>query len=86
MKDKKKIQNFIKNLLQAKKNLPKDVIKNLEKFDYLDYGQIDSLELITFISKIENKFKFKFTSKELSSRKFRNVLGLIEIILKRKKL
>ena len=86
MKDKKKKQNFIKNLLQGKKNLPKDVIKNLEKFDYLDYGQIDSLELITFISKIEKKFKFKFTSKELSSRKFRNVLGLIEIILKRKKL
>jgi len=86
MKNKKQIRNFIKNLFQAKKKLPKDIGKNIENFDYLDRGQIDSLELITFISKIEKKFNFKFTSKELSSKKFRNVTGLIEIILKRKKL
>jgi len=82
----KKIKNFIKSLLQRKKTIPKDIITNLENFCYLDHGQIDSLELIFFISKIEKKFNFKFSSSNLSSKEFRVVSGLIKIIKKRTKL
>ena len=82
----KKIRQFVINLLEKKKSIPKKEKKNINGFRYLDYGQIDSLELITFIASIERKFKFKFTPKELSSIQFRVFSGLIKYIEKKNNL
>jgi len=82
----KKVRQFVINFLEKKKSIPNKEKKNLNEFRYLDYGQIDSLELITFITSIERKFKFKFTSKELSSIQFRIFSGLIKYIVKKSKL
>ena len=86
MVNKKKVADFIKSLLQRKKAIPKNILKNLVDFRYLDHGQIDSLELIMFISDIEKKYHFKFSTTDLSSKKFRIFSGLIEIILKKNNL
>ena len=80
------IEKFILRLLERKKSLPKNIKKNIGSFRYLDTGQIDSLELVSFISSIEKKFNFKFNSKELASDQFRFFLGLIKIIEKKSKL
>ena len=82
----KKVRQFVINFLEKKKSIPNKEKKNINEFRYLDYGQIDSLELITFISSIERKFKFKFTPKELSSIQFRIFSGLIKYIVKKSKL
>ena len=82
----KNVRQFVINLLEQKKSIPKSERKNINEFKYLDYGQIDSLELISFISSIERKFKFKFTPKELSTIQFRIFSGLIKYILKKSKL
>ena len=85
-KNNKIIKNYISRLLERKKSIPKNIKGEIGNFRYLDYGQIDSLELISFISSIEKKFKFKFTSKELASAQFRIFSGLIKIIEKKNKL
>lgn len=77
------IENFIIRLLEKKRNIPKKVKKNMQNFNYLDQGQIDSLGLMSFIFSIEKKFKFKFTPKELSSKEFRVFTGLINLIKKK---
>ena len=77
---------YIINILEKRKNIPKEHKKNIENFRYLDTGQIDSLELISFIFSIEKKFKFKFSSNELSSEKFRTFAGLVNLIEKKNKL
>jgi len=82
----KKIRQFVINLLERKKSIPKKEKRNINEFRYLDYGQIDSLELITFITSIERKFRFKFTPKELSSIQFRVFSGLIKYIVKKNNL
>jgi len=85
-KNNKIIKNFVARLLEKKKSIPKDIKRNIEHYRYLDYGQIDSLELISFISSIEKKFKFKFTPKELASDQFRVFSGLTKFIEKKNKL
>ena len=86
MVNEKKVAGFIKNLLEKKKAVPRDMLRNLGDFRYLDHGQIDSLELITFISDIEKKYHFKLSTTDLASKKFRIVSGLVEIILKKNNL
>jgi len=76
---KKKILKF----LEKKKKIPTKYKKDIFNFEYLDYGQIDSLEVIDFIIFINKTFKIKITNKDISSKKFRLVGGLIEIINKK---
>ena len=85
-KNNKIIKNFVSQLLEKKRSIPKNIKGNIKNFRYLDYGQIDSLELISFISSIEKEFKFKFTPKELASDQFRVFSGLTKFIEKKNKL
>tara|TARA_B100001123_G_C14988199_1_gene898465 strand:- start:97 stop:351 length:255 start_codon:yes stop_codon:yes gene_type:complete len=77
------IKSFVIKQLEEKKNIPKEMKTDIENFRYLDYGQIDSLELISFITSIEKKFSIKFSPKDLSSKEFRVFSGLIKLIEKK---
>ena len=79
-------ENFLIRLLEKKKNIPKEIKKDIDSFRYLEHGQIDSLELISFVISIEKKFSIKFTTKDLSSKEFRTVIGLLKLIEKKIKL
>lgn len=79
----KEIRDFIIKSLQKKKKIPHDFHKDVDSFNYLQEGQIDSLELIHFIISIEEKFKFTFSEKNKESKQFRTVGGLTNIIYKK---
>ena len=81
--DQKKIKKFVINVLEEKKPIPKNNKKKILKFRYLDNGQIDSLEIFSFIQKIENRFKIKLKPEDTNSDEFRYIGGLIEIIKKK---
>jgi len=78
--NRKKIEKFIINTLEEKKPISKNNKKKILKYRYLDDGQIDSLEIISFIQKIENHFKIKFDPEDTNSDEFRHIGGLIKII------
>jgi len=80
---KKKITDLLIKLLKKKRPIKKFFLKDLSKFNFIDSGHIDSLELITFNFMIEKKFKIKFSHKDLSSKKFGIVSGLTEIIYRK---
>ena len=69
--------------MEKKGDIPAKFKKKILNFEYLDYGQIDSLEIIDFIIFINKTFKIKLTNKDISSKKFRIFGGLIEIINKK---
>jgi acyl carrier protein len=56
--------------------------KNIKQTNenYLENGLIDSMQLIEMIVTFEDKFKIKFSTENLQSKKFRTIRGLIEII------
>ena len=81
--DQKKIEKFVINALEEKKPIPKSNKKKILKFRYLDNGQIDSLEIFSFIQKIENHFKIKLKPEDTNSDEFRYIGGLIKIIKKK---
>tara|TARA_B110000037_G_C17074670_1_gene487330 strand:- start:1374 stop:1640 length:267 start_codon:yes stop_codon:yes gene_type:complete len=85
MKKNISIQTKILSFMEKKKKIPIKFKKEILNFEYLDYGQIDSLEIIDFIIFINKKFKIKLTNKDISSKKFRIFGGLIEIINKKTK-
>ena len=85
MKKNISIQTKILSFIEKKKKIPKKFKKEILNFEDLDYGQIDSLEIIDFIIFINKKFKIKLTNKDISSKKFRIFGGLIEIINKKTK-
>jgi len=56
---------------------------DINKYNYLKSGHIDSLNLMKFIFQIEDKFNIKFTYKEIMSSKFGLISGLVTIIKKK---
>ncbi len=53
---------------------------DLNSFNFIDSGHIDSLGLMKFMIALEAEFDIKFTDDELLSDQFRVVQGLAELI------
>jgi len=81
--NKKSIIKYLSSILQKKRKIPIKFKKNLEKFNFIDSGFIDSLEIFFFIVQIEKKFKIKFSNKEINSKKFKIIPGITELIQKK---
>jgi len=55
-------------------------IIDLNSFNFINSGHIDSLGLMKFMIALEAEFDIKFTDDELLSEQFRIVQGLAELI------
>ena len=77
------INKFLINLLEEKGPISKKKKKNILQYRFLEDGHIDSLAIFSFINKIENKFKIKFSVKDTNSDEFRHIKGLSKIIIKK---
>ena len=60
-------------------NAPEDLEDRLDE-DYLENGFIDSLDLVSFITELEERFDTRFTSNELESQQFRTLAGVAELL------
>ena len=80
---KSKITDYIFLVLNNIRPLKNKKIKKNVDFNYFDSGHLDSFEFIKFNMQLEQKFKIKFSPKELTSEKYKTVNGLMEIIFKK---
>ena len=76
--DKNKIEKKIINILNKRKKIKKNT--NLKTYYYLDNGHIDSIEIMNFVVELEKVFEIKLFNKDIISRKFRSIQGLISVI------
>lgn len=72
------MKEFIVDYLQREYNLPEDI--DLESFNYVESGYVDSLGLIQFITTVEDEYSIEFTDEELQNPKLKTIGGLIEMI------
>lgn len=77
------IQKFIIKTIERKEKLPDSI--DLETFNYIESGYIDSITLISFINKIEVKFKIELSEKEVMLPEFKTIGGLVSIVGKKLK-
>jgi len=80
---KEKIEEFLIKTLKKVRPMKKLSQNNIQNFNFIDSGHIDSFEIISFNFNLEKKFKIKFTPKELILKKFKTISGLSNIIYKK---
>ena len=72
------VKEVIMNLIQKKYTIDETV--DLEKFNYIESGFVDSLGIIQFIAELEDEFSIEFSDEELASTEFKTVGGVIKIV------
>ena len=77
---KKNLNNVIKGITEilVKKGVPQKKINN--KYNYVKSKDLDSLEIILFITEVEKKFSIKFKKNDLFKKNFQNIQGLSKIV------
>ena len=79
--NKKKITDYIVSKLNKIKKIDKKYLKDIDNFDFISTGHVDSIEILKFNFEIENKFKISIKPSETILKKFGTVKGLRSIIL-----
>lgn len=81
--NKKKIKQYIVSSLGKIRTLDREALKDIDNFDFINSGHLDSMEILKFNMLIENKFKIKITPNQVTSKNYKIVNGLINIIFKK---
>jgi len=71
------ITRCITDLLQEKGRIP---VADVGSYNYVDSGHIDSLGLIKFFIRLEEKFDVDITPADIANRDIRTVAGLAALI------
>ena len=75
------IKEFLLEYIEREYSLPEGT--DIDSFNYIEEGFIDSLGILGFIAEIEDNFGISFTDEELSGEEFR-VIGTLANMIKRK--
>lgn len=75
------VKEYVLSLLQKKYTIDKNV--DIETFNYVESGFVDSLGILQFIGELEDAFGIEFADEELICPEFKTVGGVIEIIKKK---
>ena len=76
-----KVYDFVMEQLQKKYEIKNT--EDIENFNYVESGYIDSMGIIQFIVAIEDEFSIEFTDEELSEPEFKTVGGVVRMIEKK---
>ena len=74
----KDIKEFIINYIEKKGKLPEGI--NLDEFNYIETGYVDSIGIMKFIVEIEKEFDIEISDDDMISPEFKTIGGLIGII------
>ncbi len=55
----------------------------LESIDYFEAGWLTSMEVVEFVTEIEQEFGLQFTDRDLQDPRFTTISGLTQLILER---
>ena len=77
----KKITIFLSSKLNKIKKIDSKFKKNIDKFNFITSGHLDSIELLKFIFQIEKKFKITIKPSETVTKTFGTIKGLRSLIL-----
>ncbi|WP_179218788.1 phosphopantetheine-binding protein [Saccharibacillus sp. O23] len=73
-----KVSDYILKALQKEYSINSST--NLDEFNYVENGYVDSLGMIQFIVELEDEFNISFSDEEISSSEFQIVGSLIKMV------
>ena len=71
-------RQFVLRLIGKKRKVPKD--GDIDSFNYIDSGHVDSIGIIKFVVAIESDFDIEISEADIEFPEFRTVGGLVSII------
>lgn len=71
-------RQFVLRLIEKEAKLPRDI--DIDLFNYIDTGYVDSIGIIEFLVEIEFEFNIEISEADIESLEFRTVGGLVSII------
>ena len=72
------IRQFVIKSIEKRTKLPKGI--DIDSFNYIDTGYVDSLGIIKFVADIESTYDIEISDSDIESAEFRSVGGLVSII------
>lgn len=75
------VKEFVIDYLEREYKLPENV--NLDDFNYVNTGYVDSIGVIQFISMLEDEFDIEFTDEELEDSKYQFAGEMIKLVEKK---
>jgi acyl carrier protein len=80
---KEQAQDWLTNWFVARAKIGKNSPENLRDTDYFEAGWLTSMEVVEFVTEIEQRFGMQFSDRDLQDPRFVTIAGLAELILKR---
>ena len=81
--NKEKIKQYIVVSLKKIRKIDKVSLLTIDDFDFIDSGHLDSMEILKFNIFIEKKFKILIAPNEVTSKNYKTVKGLVNIVAKK---
>ena len=76
-----RVENWIKDWFSHRGKLGKVTNASLTEIDYFEAGWLTSMEVVEFVTDIENQFGIQFSDRELQDSRFITIAGLTALIL-----
>lgn len=76
------VKNFIIKYISKKGKLPQDV--NLDEFNYIDTGYVDSMGILKFVVELEQEFDIEISDDDIMLPEFKTIGGLVKMIERKK--
>jgi acyl carrier protein len=84
---KTKVQNWLTDWFITRGKIGKAALANgpepLRAADYFEAGWLTSMEVVEFVTEIEQEFGVQFSDGDLQDSRFVSIAGLAELILQR---
>lgn len=76
-----RVQNWIKDWFAHRGKLGKVASGTIIEVDYFEAGWLTSMEVVEFVTELENQFGMQFSDRDLQDPRFVTIAGLTELIL-----
>ncbi len=80
---KAQVQDWLTNWFVAKGKIGKSASETSLDTDYFEAGWLTSMEVVEFVTEIEQRFGMQFSDRDLQDARFVTIAGLTELILER---
>jgi acyl carrier protein len=77
------VQDWLTNWFVAKAKIGKSAPETLRHTDYFEAGWLTSMEVVEFVTEIEQRFGMQFSDRDLQDPRFTTIAGLTDLILER---
>jgi hypothetical protein len=74
------INNEVVLFFTSRGKFPEGRSKEYLDINYISSGLLESIEFITLITEIEEKYDISFTNEEIQSPQFRTISGIVSMI------